>query len=259
MSDIALKTEHLSFFYGEKTILDDLSLMFEKQKFYAVLGPNGCGKTTLLRRLAGNQKPQSGSVLLDGGTDIFTVPRKTLAKRISFLPQHRTVPDIPVETLVSHGRFPYLGLARRLSAEDRDIVESAMISAHVEHLAARPLPTLSGGERQRVYIAMLLAQNTDIVLLDEPTTYLDARHKFEVIELLRSMRDSGKTVIAVLHDLPLALSACDHAVLLDAGHCAADGTPQVLYDSGALDRVFGIRLHRTEINGRAAYMELPAE
>ena len=257
MNPISLEACRISYSYDEKKILSDLSLSFERQKLYGILGPNGCGKTTLLRHLGGILKPQAGSVLLDGSTDIAVIPRKTLAKRISFLSQHRTTPDIPVETLVGHGRFPHLGLSRKLSTRDRDIVQEAMIASGVQAFAHRSVRTLSGGERQRVYIAMLLAQNTDIVLLDEPTTYLDARHKFEVMEQLSAMRDHGKTVIAVLHDLPLALSSCDHIILLENGRCAACGTPEELFVNGNLDRVFGIHLHRTEANGKILYAEFP--
>ena len=255
--NITLQTLHLSCTYGKKAVLDDISLSFIPGKFYGILGPNGSGKTTLLRHLSGLAKPQSGSVLL-GDTPLSGFPRKMLAKRISFLPQHHIVLDIPAETLVTYGRFPHLGFSQKPAAQDLHIVREAMLKTGTAAFASRPLPTLSGGERQRVFLAMLLAQDTDVILLDEPTTYLDARHKFEIANLCSAMRCEGKTVIAVLHDLPLALSVCDDIVLLDHGRCAAAGDPSTLYESGIFDRVFGIHLHRSTVNDKPVYTELPS-
>lgn len=257
MTPIALQTRDLSFSYNSLPVLHDLNLTFEKGRLTAVLGPNGSGKTTLLRLLNGLLVPDAGSVLLGTGENLAELSRKARAKQIAFLPQDRPIPDIPAEMLVSHGRFPHLGLSRKLTASDRRIVETAMARTGALNCADRPLPSLSGGERQRVYLAMLLAQDTDILLLDEPTTYLDARHKFETIELLRQLADSGKTVITVLHDLPLALSAADHVILLENGTCAAAGTPQALYADGVLNRVFGIRIDQAELNGRTVFIEQP--
>ena len=256
MTPIALQTRDLSFSYHGTPVLHDLNLTFEKGRLTAVLGPNGSGKTTLLRLLNGLLVPDSGSVIL-GGKTLCDIPRKERAQQITFLPQDRPIPDIPAEMLVRHGRFPHLGLSRKLTASDRHIVETAMARTGALNYADRPLPSLSGGERQRVYLAMLLAQDTDILLLDEPTTYLDARHKFETIDLLRQLADSGKTVITVLHDLPLALSAADHVILLENGTCAAAGTPQALYADGVLNRVFGIRIDQAELNGRTVFIEQP--
>lgn len=240
---------------GNTEILHGLSAALLKGRLTAVIGPNGCGKTTLLRCLSGLLQPQSGNVLLDAQTPLSSVPRRALARRISFLPQVRTVPDITVEALVSHGRFPYLGLSRKLTALDREIVRGAMARAGVSDFAGRSVPSLSGGERQRVFIAMLLAQDTDVVLLDEPTTYLDVRHKFEVLELLSAMRDSGKTVGVVLHDLPLALKYSDEILLLEKGIRVASGSPKQVYGTGAIDRVFGISCRSVLMDGQTEYIE----
>lgn len=255
MPNEALSATGVRFSYAGADTLRGIAVRLEKGKLTAFIGPNGCGKTTLLKCLCGLLKPQSGTVLLDGGTPLSALSRKALARRIAFLPQVRAVPDIPVETLVGHGRFPHLGLSRKMTARDRQIVQDAMERAGVSDFACRSVPCLSGGERQRVYIAMLLAQDADIVLLDEPTTYLDAHHKFEILELLRAMRDSGKTVAAVLHDLPLALKYCDRAVLLEKGALAAEGTPEELYASGEISRVFGIDCRRVLVDGRPEYIE----
>ena len=257
MHTVSLKVEGLSCAYGAKTVLEDVTLSFEPGKLYGILGPNGSGKTTLLRHLCGLQKPQSGTVLLDGETALSAIPRKALAKRISLLPQHRLFPDISVEDFVGCGRFPHLGFSQKLSPTDLAVIRNAMEKAGVLSLAHRRLPTLSGGERQRVFLAMLLSQDTDIVLLDEPTTYLDIRHKFEMTDLCRALCREGKTVITVLHDLPLALSVCDRIVLLNGGRCTAPDTPAAFFESGTLDRAFGIRLHREEINGETVYAQLP--
>ena len=256
MNPIVLQTQDLSFSYQDKCILQDINLTFEKGCMTAILGPNGSGKTTLLRLLSGLLTPDAGTVTL-GNKPLHALSRKMRAQKIAFLPQDRPVPDIPAEMLVSHGRYPHLGLARKRTEADRHIIENAMAHTGAADYADRPLPSLSGGERQRVYLAMLLAQDTDILLLDEPTTYLDARHKFEMIDLLRQLADSGKTVIAVLHDLPLALSAADRVILLENGTCAAVGTPESLCRDGALERVFGVHIGRTELNGHTVFVELP--
>lgn len=254
MTQSLLSCESLSFAYGKNPVLRDISLSFEPGRLTALLGPNGCGKTTLLRCLSGLLTPQSGAVTLCG-RPLFSMPRREVARALSLLPQLRGTPDITAESLVAHGRFPHLGFSRSLSENDRRLVLDAMEQTHVTSLAARPLTALSGGERQRVYLAMLLAQNTKVVLLDEPTTHLDLKHKFEVLDLLSAMRDSGRTVAVVLHDLALALKYADRVVLLDGGTVAAAGTPDALYESGALDRVFSVSLRRTVLDGRVEYVE----
>ena len=258
MKPISLKTEHLTCIRGEKAILNDLSLTFAPGTFYGILGPNGSGKTTLMRHLCGLLRPQKGSVLLNN-TNLLSLPRKHLAKHVSFLPQQQIIPDIPVETLVSYGRYPHLGFSHKLSTKDCEIVQNAMQQTGTTLFAQRSLSTLSGGERQRAFLAMLLAQDTEIILLDEPTTYLDIRHQFEIMELCRALCSNGKTVIAVLHDIPLALSSCDHLIVLNDGCCAATGTPNTLYESGEMERIFGIRLNRGEIENRIVYTQFPCK
>lgn len=255
MSTPVLETRSLSVTLGGKPVLKDISLTFEPDTLYGIIGPNGSGKTTLLRCLCGIQPPGHDTVFLDGGGDISRMPRRALAKRIAFLPQHRTVPDIPVGMLVRHGRYPHLGFSKTLTEKDRLAVSRAMELTGTASLAERMLSTLSGGERQRAYLAMLLAQNADITLLDEPTTYLDARYKFETAALMRTLCENGRTAVAVLHDLPLAFSCCDRLILLENGTVAACGTPEEIFDSGSAERVFGIRLYRTETPAGTLYAE----
>lgn len=257
MNNTAIEARDLVLTYDEIPVLKKLSVTFEKGRLYAVVGPNGCGKTTMLRTLCRLLSPSSGSILLDGVTDIDKISRKELARRISFLPQQRPVPDITVEELIRLGRYPYLRVSGAVSKDDRSVIERAMKLTETLEMRYRNLKTLSGGERQRAYIAMLLAQDTDIVLLDEPTTYLDPKSKYEVMQLLRSVKDEGKTVIAVLHDLPLALSCCDEAVLIRNGRCAAVGKPDELCESGSFKEVFGIEVRHISDGGADFFAELP--
>lgn len=187
----ALKFADLCVTLNHAEILRGVSGELRRGEVTGILGPNGCGKTTLLRALCRLIKADSGSITLCGGTaetDIAALAPKALARRVSFLPQQRAVPDITAKTLVSHGRYPYLGFSRTLSDKDRTVIQNALKTAGVSAFADRRLPMLSGGERQRVFLAMLLAQNTDVVLLDEPTTYLDAHHKFELMALLSTLK-----------------------------------------------------------------------
>ena len=226
-------------YHGEKQ-LSDISLTIPQGQITAVIGPNGCGKSTLLRLICGLMRPYSGEILL-GGKPLAAYSPKDLAKTISFLPQSRPDSSIRVESLVLHGRFPYMGYPRRYREEDREAARQAMDWAGVSHLCARNVSTLSGGERQKVYIAMLLAQGTPVAVLDEPTSSLDISHKFDVIRLAQGMRDEGKTVVMVLHDLDLALKFADRVVLMEQGQIRACGTAQEVLASGEIERTFRIR------------------
>jgi len=230
--------------YNGAEILRDLSFSVPKGTITTLVGPNGCGKTTLLRAAAGQLPLQSGEILL-GGKSLASYERKELARKVSFLPQTRSVPAITVGALVAHGRFPYLGLSRRMREEDQEIVCRAMEETGVSQWANRDLRELSGGERQRVYIAMALAQDTDIVFLDEPTVYLDLQHQFELLDLVEELNRRGKTVMMVLHDLALALGRSHRIILMDGGRLVYTGTPEEVFRSGALEEVFRVQFHRT--------------
>lgn len=234
-----IELRNISGGYDGQMQLSGLSLTIPDQSITTIVGPNGCGKSTLLRIISGLHKPYSGEVLLQG-TPIPKLTANELAKTVSFLPQTRIPPSIRAESLVLHGRFPYMGYPRRYREEDRKAAREAMEWAGVSHLRKRSVPTLSGGERQKVYIAMLLAQGTPIVLMDEPTSYLDISHKFDVIRLAQQMKASGKTVVMVLHELDLALEYSDQVILMDQGCICACAPPQEVYRSGLMEEVFNI-------------------
>lgn len=226
--------------YRNVTILHDLTFTIPTGGLVSIIGPNGCGKTTLLRTMAKQIPPQSGTVLYDG-VDIATISRKDLARTAAFLPQVRPIPSISVQALVSHGRFPHLGFSRTLRPEDRIAVQRAMEQTGITPWANRSLDSLSGGERQRVYLAMALAQETDIIFLDEPTTYLDLHYQFDLLELLQQLQRSGKTIVMVLHDLSSALRYSTQVVLMDQGQLLFSDSPQALRSTDLLAQTFHVQ------------------
>lgn len=225
-------------------VLTDISFSVSPGSVTAIIGPNGCGKTTLLRAMAGLLRPMAGGITLCG-KELSAYSRKELAKAVALLPQVRDVPSLTVRALAEHGRYPHLGPSRRLTPRDREQVQLAMEQADVAALSQLELRELSGGQRQRAYIAMALAQDTDIILLDEPTTHLDLNRQFELLGLIRSLQAAGKTVVLVLHDLNHALSCSDQLVLLQEGRLVQTGTPRQLLSGGQLERVFGVQIHET--------------
>ena len=225
-------------------VLQQVSFTAEPGKLIAFVGRNGCGKTTLLRAIAG-QQPFSGEILLDGRS-LRHYKRRELAQNLSFMPQARTIPDIRVQNLVEHGRFPYLGFSRRMTHRDHDAVALAMEQAGVTAWQDKYLCELSGGQRQSVYLAMALAQGGQTLLLDEPMTYLDAAAQFRFLDLLRSLAGQGKTIILVLHDLAQALQYCDAVAVFDRGRLLAFDVPAAIYEQRKLDDIFDITLCRAE-------------
>ena len=199
-----IELKHITAGYQGGVVLRDVSLTIPAGRITTLIGPNGCGKTTLLRVAARQLTPSAGQVLA-AGRPVEDYDRREFARFASLMPQVRDVPAITVERLVAHGRFPYLGLSRRMRPEDRQQVARAMQAAGVEQWRGRDLRELSGGERQRAYIAMALAQDTRIILLDEPTTYLDLGVQFEILGLLQRLNEQGKAIVMVLHDLAQAL------------------------------------------------------
>ena len=231
--------------YPGKPVLEDLSLTIPRGKVTVLLGPNGCGKSTLLKTICGILTARNGQVLMEG-EDILTLPRQELARKTAYLAQSRQVPDITVGRLVLHGRFPHLGYPRRYRKRDYILADEAMKTMGILELKELPVSALSGGQRQKVYIAMALAQDTPVILLDEPTTYLDISHQLKLMEQARELTRRGKTVVMILHDLPHAFRTADHIVLMKDGAVAAEGNPEAIYRSGEVGRVFGVDLRRVE-------------
>ena len=239
-----LEIRNLSAGYPGSRILTDVSLALAEGSVTVIAGPNGCGKSTLLKALAGIL-PSEGNVLLDG-QDLLALDRRELAKKVAFLPQNRPVPEITVKNLVLHGRFHYLSYPRRYRPEDHSIAAAAMEKMGVADLADRNLATLSGGQRQKVYIAMALAQDTPVVLLDEPNTFLDIAHQLQLMQQARALAAEGKTVVLVLHDLSMALEYADSLAVLYNGRCLFQGSSEEAFRSGTLDAAFGVQVQRTE-------------
>jgi iron complex transport system ATP-binding protein len=226
--------------------------------FTAIVGPNACGKSTLLRALVRMLKPRSGSVLLDGA-EISSLPTKRVARRLGLLPQSSTAPDgITVEDLVSRGRHPYQRLLRQWSREDDEAVREAMAQTAVDDLADRLVDELSGGQRQRVWLAMTLAQATSLLLLDEPTTFLDIAHQMEVLDLCAEMNRGGRTLVTVLHDLNHACRYATHLVVMREGAIVAQGPPAEIIDAELVETVFGLECMVVPCPASGAAMVVPA-
>ncbi|MFI0865200.1 ABC transporter ATP-binding protein [Streptomyces smyrnaeus] len=231
----------LTLAYDQRTIARELDVAVPDQSFTVVVGPNACGKSTLLRALSRMLKPVQGQVLLDGN-DIAGMPAKALARTLGLLPQSSTAPDgITVADLVARGRYPHQGLLRQWSRDDERVVAASMAATGVDGLGDRFVDELSGGQRQRVWIAMALAQQTPLLLLDEPTTYLDIAHQIEILDLCaRLHEEEGRTLVAVLHDLNHAARYATHLIAMRDGRVVAQGEPGEVVTSKLVEEVFGM-------------------
>jgi iron complex transport system ATP-binding protein len=236
-----LVAERLSLAYADQTVVDQLSLRIPDARVSVIVGANGCGKSTLLRGLARLLRPASGSVLLDGEA-IHRLPTKQVARTLGLLPQNPVAPEgVTVVDLVGRGRHPHHGAFRRWTPADEAAVADALELTDTLDLADRPVDELSGGQRQRVWIAMALAQGTDLLLLDEPTTYLDVAHQVEMLDLLADLNhDRGTTVVMVLHDLNLSARYADHLVAMREGRVVAEGSPHEVVTEDVVRSVFGL-------------------
>ena len=239
-----LEIRSLSAGYSGHPVLKNVSLSIPAGKATILAGPNGCGKSSLLKAVTGIL-PHTGRILLDG-RDLTSLPSRELAQAIAFLPQHRPVPEITAERLVLHGPFPCLHYPRRYREADRQIAREAMARLGISHLAQRSLPALSGGQRQKVYIAMALAQDTPVILLDEPTAFLDISHQLQLMTQARLLAQEGKTVVAVLHDLTMALEQADNLILMENGTITAQGTPESVFQTSLLSHTFHVPIRRPQ-------------
>lgn len=245
---------NLSAGYGKKPVLEEISTQFSEGKVTAILGPNGCGKSTLLKIISGILPLQEGSISVDG-TDLSGLDPKHRARIVTYLAQNRPVPQMTVMQLTLHGRFPYLSYPRRYRREDILVAEDCLKKLGLWELKDAQLTTLSGGQRQKVYLAMALAQDTPVVLMDEPTTFLDVGHQLQTLADAKELARQGKTVVLVLHDLLLAMEHCDALAVMTQGHLLHSGTPEEIWQTGCLNDVFDIQLcgFRTESGWKYYY------
>ena len=237
-----LRGEGLTLAYGKKTIAESLNVTIPDGHFTAIIGPNGCGKSTLLRTLSRLMTPVHGHVYLDG-EEIQRYASKEVARRVGLLAQNATTPgDISVQELVARGRYPHQPLFTRWRQEDEGAVQRAMKATGIINLAGQSVDTLSGGQRQRAWIAMVLAQDTSIMLLDEPTTWLDISHQIDLLELLSELnRERGYTLAAVLHDLNQACRYATHLIALRDGKIVAEGAPKEIVTPALIEAIYGLR------------------
>lgn len=250
-----LEGRKICFGYTREPVIKNVDVTFEKGKLYTIAGSNGSGKTTLIKILAGLIQ-SDGNLSLDG-VSYSGYSKYDFAKKVAYLPQTRDIPSITVGQLVNHGRFPYLGFSRIMTPADKEAVQKALCMTNLENMVNKNLKNLSGGERQRAYIAMTLAQDTDYILMDEPTTYLDIGHKFDIMELCSKISKSGKSVIAVLHDLGLACRYSDMMMLLANGTIYNSGTPKMLIENGDMEKVFDVECSIWEKGVSKEYLFTP--
>ena len=247
----AMEVRGLSFAYGKNRVLRDVNFAIEEGKITTFMGANGCGKSTLFSLMTKNLDPRRGKVFLRG-KNIYHLSLKEFARQVSIVHQYNTASDdITVERLVSYGRIPHMKMMQGKREVDDQMIEWALEVTHLLPYRDREVSRLSGGQRQRVWIAMALAQNTKILFLDEPTTYLDIRYQIEILELVRDLnRDYGITIVMVLHDINQAIAFSDQIIGLKDGVVAVAGSPAEVISSDSIETLYGIRLDVTEIQGQ---------
>ncbi|MHB8063417.1 MAG: ABC transporter ATP-binding protein [Ruminiclostridium sp.] len=243
-----IELRNVSAGYSKTNVIKDINIKFEKNTITSIIGPNGCGKSTLLQVLAKNLVPAAGDVYLNDKL-INYIPRKEYVRYVSILPQSRDVNAITVYNLVMHGRFPYMGFPRYPTIVDKEKVHAAMEMTGILQYKNRSVDELSGGERQKIYLAMVIAQDTDIVLLDEPATYLDINYQLETLSLLENLKKDNKTIITVMHDIPHALSISDKVCLMEKGTITKFDDPNAIFNSKEIDRIFSVSVKNFEHNG----------
>lgn len=250
--DKAFEIKNLSFSYGANHVIKDLSVQIEKGKITTLIGANGCGKSTLFNLMTKNLKPQGGEIMLEG-MSVSQIRLKDFAKRVAIVHQYNTAPgDISVEKLVSYGRTPYHGFGIPAdSRADEEKIERAMEITHTAKYRNKAVSQLSGGQKQRVWIAMSLAQDTEILFLDEPTTYLDIRYQLQILKLVRRLNEEyGITIIMVLHDINQSLYYSDEIVAMKDGGIAAQGKPEKIITAELVKSVYDVDLQISAMNGK---------
>lgn len=231
--------------YGDKEVLDKVNVTLSKGEVTVIIGPNGCGKSTLLKTLVRIRQHSCGELRIAGRT-IEALSTPELARLVAYLPQNKRAPDISALKMVLHGRFAYLSYPRKYRSQDMEIAKKALTWVGMEEKANERVSELSGGMQQKVYIAMALAQDTDTILMDEPTTYLDIAWQLRLIEMVKKLAARGKAVVMVLHDLSQALRIADKVIVMKEGRVVGEGAPLDIYNSGILSDVFGVTIERVE-------------
>ena len=241
----------LSYSYPNKQVLDNVSFSIKDKKITTILGPNGCGKTTMFQLMTKNLKLQTGTICLED-KNINEIKLKEFARKVSIVHQYNTAwPDITVEKLVSYGRVPYVKLGRGYSREDKEKIAWAMNVTGIDSFKGRPLATLSGGQKQRAWIAMALAQNTEILLLDEPTTYLDIKYQIEILRLIKRLNEEyGITIVMVLHDINQAIAFSDEIIGLKDGKVMVCGSQEKELNPKAIEMLYDINLKMETVQGK---------
>ena len=235
---IVIKDLHVD--YDEKEVVHGLDAEFPDGKITVIIGPNGCGKSTTVKSIMRLEERTKGQIEING-KDIDEIPQKELAKEIAYVSQSKNIADISVYNLVLHGRFPYLSYPRHYRKEDRDKVAEALRLTGMTEFADRKLENLSGGQRQKVYMAMALAQDTSTIILDEPTTFLDVKNQFEMMDHAKALKDMGKTIIMILHDMEAVLHYADKVILMNDGKVVLSGTAEEVLRSKEFEEVFGVQ------------------
>ena len=237
-----IQVKNLSAGYLGQRVVNDVTLDFKPGEVLVLLGPNGSGKSTLLKAALGLLPTMEGEILYDG-MDMKQMARKEVAKKAAFLSQSRNTPSIKALKMVLHGRFPYLSYPRQYSKADREIAQNAMKRTGCDAYGQANVSELSGGQRQAVYLAMALAQETETIFMDEPTTYLDINRQLQIMETAKQLARDGKAVVLVLHDIALALGGADRVAVFEKGQLRTCDQPQKVFESGVLDEVFGVCIH----------------
>lgn len=255
MDNVLLSAEGVSARYNEREVLHKVSLSLRGGKITAIIGPNGSGKSTLLKTLIG-LVPKTEGVIISDGVSIDKLSASAIARKIAYLPQIKSIPELSVKTMVLHGRFSHLSYPRRYRREDIKAVEEALKIVGIEDLAEKKVSSLSGGTVQLVFLAMALAQSSPVILMDEPTSFLDIAHQIKLMELCKALAHDGKAIVTVMHDIPMTLKYADEIAVMWEGGIAVTGTPLQVYESGILDKVFGVRVKYTDTeSGRIYFCE----